>query len=394
MTILGKLPAAGAGVLVAILATGLLQPHIENDRVGGQREALEAYVAERAAGRNTLFEEAQIVQQTAADQFRHYYADLDQETVDAIFYDRFPVYDEGTRRSREEDFEGRRSDSGHLIYGFGAFLGEIDHTARERRETVAAYLAITSVGPGVSGLYESLYFNDAGDRLIIFAPNRDDRLEFYRQTAPADFEFSDRMFVEIVQPANNPAGRFACTSLTDLMYRQEERQMTIGCHLPLRQVGRQIGAFGMTLDVKDYLSDAVFDPSGRESFVMDRDGNVVAHTALFHSDVITAEDVERVRDALRLDELANAITGNGQTQAVIEDPTTSGVAAFVKLGAPGWYLVVREPSMSSTLISWLQAGLFGLVGGILVFFQLMMLPQQLQKRPLRKSEDAEEAAGS
>lgn len=85
MTILGKLPAAGAGVLVAILATGLLQPHIENDRVGGQREALEAYVAERAAGRNTLFEEAQIVQQTAADQFRQHYADLDQETVDAIF---------------------------------------------------------------------------------------------------------------------------------------------------------------------------------------------------------------------------------------------------------------------------------------------------------------------
>lgn len=164
--------------------------------------------------------------------------------------------------------------------------------------------------------------------------------------------------------------------------------MTIGCHLPLRQVGRQIGAFGMTLDVKDYLSDAVFDPSGRESFVMDRDGNVVAHTALFHSDVITAEDVERVRDALRLDELANAITGNGQTQAVIEDPTTSGVAAFVKLGAPGWYLVVREPSMSSTLVSWLQAGLFGLVGGILVFFQLMMLPQQLQTRSRRKSEDA------
>lgn len=176
MTILGKLPAAGAGVLVAILATGLLQPHIENDRVGGQREALEAYVAERAAGRNTLFEEAQIVQQTAADQFRQHYADLDQETVDAIFYDRFPVYDEGTRRSREEDFEGRRSDSGHLIYGFGAFLGEIDHTARERRETVAAYLAITSVGPGVSGLYESLYFNDAGDRLIIFAPDRARRL--------------------------------------------------------------------------------------------------------------------------------------------------------------------------------------------------------------------------
>ncbi len=395
MTIFNKLPAAGAGILVAVLATVLLQPYIEDDRVGGQREALEDYVAERAAGRNALFEEAQIVQETAANQFRQHYADLDQTTVDEIFYDRFPVFDEGSRRSRDEDFDGRRTESGHLIYGFGAFLGATEFSERERRETVAAYLAITSVGPGVSGLYESLYFNDDGDRLVIFAPSRDDRLDFYRRNAPSDFEFSERRFVAVVQPANNPSGRFTCTSLSSLMYRAAEREMTIGCHLPLRQVGRQIGAFGMTLDVKEYLSDAVFDPSGRETFIVDRDGNIVAHPELFQSDVITEDDVAAAREELRLNELAEAITGNGQAQAVINDPTSSGLAAFVKMDAPGWILVIREPAATSILTSWLQASLFGIVGGILVFFQLMMLPQQLPtRRRRRKSEEAEEAAGS
>ncbi len=391
---MGKIFALVAGLVVAVLGTVFLQPFIESERVDGQREALETYVAERATNRNTLFDEAEVVQATAENHFRQYYADLTQAEVDTIFYDRFPVFDDGSRRSRDEDFEGRRTPSGHLVYGFGAFLGDTEFSPRERRETVAAYLAVTSVGPGVEALYESLYFNDAGNRLIIFAPNRDDQLEFYRKTAPADFEFTDRMFVEIVQPANNPSGQFACTSLTDLMYRQDQRQLTIGCHLPVRQVGRQIGAFGMTLDVKDYLSDAVFDPSGREAFVVDRDGNIVAHAALFHSDVITAEDVAQVREELRLEEVSAAIVGNGQNQAVIDDPTRNGLAAFVKLGAPGWYLVVREESTGSALMSWLQAGLFGLVGGMLVFFQLMMLPGMTFRRSGEGRDEAADPARS
>ncbi len=379
MSVVEKIPALVVGLLVAVVATLLLQPYIEGERISTQRAALEAYVAERAAGRNTLFDEAQIVQATAREHFLRHYAELDQTQVDAIFEDRFPLASDGTRRSRDEDFDGRRTDSGHLIYGFGAFLGRDGYSARERREVVAAYLATTSVGPGVSGLYESLYFNDAGNDLIMFAPNRDDRLEFYRREAPADFDFSDKSFVQIVQPASNPSGRFACTALTDLLYKEDERQLTIGCHLPVRQVGRQIGAFGMTLDVKDYLLDAVVDPSGREAFVVARNGDIVAHPALFQSDVITADDVAAVQADLNLDRLAQVITGNGQSQAVIEDPVQNGLAAFVRLGAPGWYLVVREPNAGSALNSWLQAGLIGLVGGFLVFFQASMLPARLPR---------------
>ncbi len=392
MTFINNWPALGAATLVAVAATLFLQPYIEGERLSDQRDALEAYVAERAAGRSTLFDEAQIVQATAREHFFRHYAELDQTQIDEIFEDRFPVRADGTRRSRDEDFDGRRTQSGHLIYGFGAFLGSETYSARTRREMVAAYLATTSVGPGISGLFESLYFNDAGDNLIMFAPNRDDRLEYYRRNAPADFEFSHMSFVDIVQPATNPSGRFACTALTDLLYTEEERQLTIGCHLPVRQVGRQIGAFGMTLDVKEYLTDAVVDPSGREAFVVNRSGDIVAHAALFHTEVITANDVARVREALNLDRLAATITGNGQAQGVVSDPGTDGLAAFAKLNAPGWFLVIREPSTGAALHSWLQAGLLGLVGGGLVFFQLGVMGFSLPR--LRKRAVGKDKKGS
>jgi hypothetical protein len=379
MNIAQKAPALAAGLLVAILATVVLRPFIENERTSAKRENLAAYVEERASGRNTFFEEARIVQETARDQFQRHYADLDQARIDAIFTDRFPVFDAGTRRSRDEDFDGRRTEDGHLVYGMGAFLGATQFTPTERREVVAAYLAITAVGPGVAGLFDSLYFNDDGDRLVIFAPNRDDRLEFYRRTAPDSFEFSNASFVEIAQPSANPNGQFACTALTDLLYRQDERMLTIGCHLPVRHVGRHVGAFGMTLDVRDYLFDAVVAPSGREAMVVSRDGAIVAHRALFQSDIITQDDVDAVLATLNLDRLVSAVTGNGQPHAVIDDPTQNGLAAFVKLEAPGWFLVIREPGSVSASQSWLQAGLLGAVGGFLVFFQILMLPARLPR---------------
>ncbi len=374
-------PAILAGLLVSIVATLGLRPVIETDRVSGQRAALSAYTVERASGRNTLFEEAAQTQAAASALFLSQFNTLPDAEVRRIFEDRFPVYDGATRRSRDEDFDGRRLESGHLVYGIGAFLSGVDYTLADQRTVVSAYLTVSHMGPGASGLFDNIYFNDDQDRLVMFAPERDDRLEFYRRTAPPDFGFSRHPFVEIALPAANPSGRLACTALTDLLYREAERQMTIGCHLPVRQAGRHIGAFGMTLDVKAYLADTVTDPSGRDAMVISRAGDVVAHPALFTGDVITEADVARIRESLQLERLSAAITANGRSEGVIEDPTRAGYAAFVKLEAPGWFLVVREPHAAGGAASWIQALLFGLVAGLLVFFQLCLLPQRRVRTP-------------
>ena len=376
-----------AGMLVAVVATFSLRPFIETDRVSDQREALAAYTAERAAGRNTLFEEAARTQAAASALFLRHYGSLSDIEVARLFEDRFPVFDGATRRSRDEDFDGHRTPSGHLIYGIGAFLSGVDFSPAEQRAVVAAYLSVSHMGPGASGLFDNMYFNDHQDRLIMFAPERDDRLEFYRRTAPANFGFSHHPFVEIAMPDANPGGQLACTALTNLLYREAAREMTIGCHLPVRQAGRHYGAFGMTLDVRAYLADTVTDPSGRDAMVISRSGEVVAHPALLSRDTITETDVIRIRERLQLERLSEAITANGRTQGVINDPARAGLAAFVKLDAPDWYLVVREPSQTTSLTSWIQALLFGVVAGLLIFFQLCMLP----RRPARKPKPAGQA---
>lgn len=164
--------------------------------------------------------------------------------------------------------------------------------------------------------------------------------------------------------------------MTDLLYAQDARALTIGCHTPVRVNGRHLGAFGTTLPVAAFLRDAVDDPSGREALIISRDGRIVAHPALFRTSVITDQDVARVAQSLRLDRLVAAIIANGRTQGVLEEPASGGFAAFAKLEAPGWYLVIREPARPAPWRGWLISALIGLVAGGLVTFQLFMLPSR------------------
>lgn len=110
--------------------------------------------------------------------------------------------------------------------------------------------------------------------------------------------------------------------------------------------------------------------------MVSRAGRVVAHPALFGGAVITDQDVAQVSRTLQLDGLVSAITANGRTSGVIPDPASGGLAAFAKLEAPGWYLVIREPDAPGPWRAWSIAGFIGLIAGALVAFQLMVLPRR------------------
>ena len=140
-----------------------------------------------------------------------------------------------------------------------------------------------------------------------------------------------------------------------------------------------------------YLAETATDPNGREAMVTSRSDEVAAHPALFAGDTITHADVTRIRETLQLERLSAAITANGRSAGVIDDPTRDGLAAFVKLDAPGWYLVVRDPGAAGGATSWIQALLFGMVAGLLVFLQLCLPPQRRGRAP---SSDANMESGT
>ncbi|MCR9129464.1 MAG: cache domain-containing protein [Alphaproteobacteria bacterium] len=364
-----------AGAAAAIAITLLLGPLLNGANRVEQSAALADYMAERAEAQYGLFDALITSHQAGVAHFTRLHTEMDQVQIDTLFERWFPHHPAGARRGSDPYFDGFVAADGTLTYGMGAFLGGPDHDAAARRVSVAGFETVRSLGPAFRSQFDNFYFND-DRRLMIFAPERPDRLAFYRHKAPASFSFARHDFVRIVQPAANPLGRTACTALTDLLYAQDQRALTIGCHTPVRINGRHLGAFGTTLPVAGFLRDAVDDPSGRESFVVSREGRVVGHPALFEGGVITDEDVAEVARSLNLEELVSAIVANGRTHGVIPDIASGGLAAFAKLEAPGWYLVIREPAAPSPWRAWSLAVLIGLLAGALVGFQLMVLPRR------------------
>lgn len=367
------------GLVAALIISALAKPLLQTATPREQRENLASYVAGRADAQHAVFDAVSNAHQAAIDQFMRTRDALTPAQADALFDFHFPLHSTGIRRGRDADYEGYMADNGVLTYGMGSFLGGQPGDRDDRLDIVAGFLTVRSAGPALAGQFDNFHFTDY-QTIIIFAPERDDQLMYYRQDAPADLTFNDREFVRMVQPAANPDARIACTSLSDVLYERNQRALTIGCHTPLRLDGVHLGAFGTTLQVRDFLSETINDPTGREALVISDQGRVVAHPALFGERELTDQDVARTIERLNLDALVNAVTAADGRAGVMDDPSANGLAAFAELDAPGWRLVVREPYSVRNWRSWALAGLLGLIAGLVVALQVLLLPNSKPQR--------------
>ena len=60
---------------------------------------------------------------------------------------------------------------------------------------------------------DNFYFVAPGNRMVMFGPDRKDRLIYYRQTAPATLDFDREEMARIALPAFDPEGVTRCTGL-------------------------------------------------------------------------------------------------------------------------------------------------------------------------------------
>lgn len=370
---------AVVSVLAGLGAGALALPFLADEARNTTAHKLMVEVVERAESRHALFDALTAKHRAAIDSFRRRYAKLDQGEADRMFETVFPEHPSGARRSRPEDFDGVVREDGERTYGMGAFIGETDPDARTRRALVSAYLTVREVGPVHVERFDTLYFADRRN-LVIFAPNREDRLMFYRETAPADLRWDQHQMFRIVQPENNPLGRTACTGLTDLLYTEEARVQSISCHTPVRINGVHLGAFGHTLDVAGVLQEAVSGLDRHtDALIVTSDGAVVAHPVLFDEAVITNEDVRRVAEAHGFAELGRTVAARGQSAGVFTTPG-GGLAAYARLDAPGWFMVLKRDAGIMTTWTALKAGGIGALIAVLIFMQLALMVEARDRR--------------
>jgi hypothetical protein len=182
--------------ILSIAVTGLVTAvtfvFVQRAATEAQIRHLTEYVGERVKTEDRLFSDLVKVHQAASDSLARRLAALDPATVDAEFNAQFPRKPDGTRRSADALYDGGVLD-GDYTYGIGGYLPRADQlTPQQKALMLAATQVVSHTGEAELNRYDNFYFFTPDTRLVMFGPKRPDKLMYYRQKAPANFDVSVR----------------------------------------------------------------------------------------------------------------------------------------------------------------------------------------------------------
>lgn len=300
----------------------------------GRAATLQTYIRVRAEREQTLFEQARIYIEAAEQAFLRRLEQLDPDQVEAEFERIYPDYGDGTRRSAPAVFEGEVLPGGDYVFGIGAFLADAQAmTDAQRHRYLSAFHTVRSVGEAHLNLFSSLYYFTPDRRVVIFAPNRPDRLEFYRITAPADFQLQADEDPRLFSLETNPDSAMQCTRLSRFVYSDGGERSATACRKPLRVGGELLGAFGTSIDMTGHLARTLeTPPAGGINMMFDREGDVIARGA-------AAGEGGLVNPVV----IMSLLQDDPRPRGIVTAPDGDHLIAFGRIPGPDWYFVSVVP---------------------------------------------------
>ncbi|MEO1243257.1 MAG: ATP-binding protein [Pseudomonadota bacterium] len=365
-------------------------------------DRLERQVAAATVEHGEIFDAARESQLMAASAFRRR---LDawraRDDLGERFRETFDAKADGTFRSRDQVFEGVLSREGQWIYGLGAFIAPGAEADAERQaQLLAAYDVVTRFGEGSLYWADNFYYYTPLDDLIIFAPEREDRLEYYRKLAPADFTIQNAQLGKHVRPEYNADRTMRCTGLVGAVYDQTKKRLSSGCQSPVDLGTEHVGAFGVTFFLDGWLSDVIANPiEGTKPFIIQSDGEMIAHEVL--ADRTGGEEFAKKFAAdMRADALLKAIAATGQSAGTMFFEPWDAYVAYSMFPGPSWYYVARVPKSSVRSAALSEAVKFAGVGVIMGLFLILLsavvlrkiIAQPLQQLTAQADRDVSDAA--
>ncbi|WP_297737910.1 cache domain-containing protein [uncultured Maricaulis sp.] len=295
-------------------------------------EMLQSYIRVRADREQTLFDEARTLTEAAEAAFLRRLSRIEGEEIVDEFDALFPPFGDGTRRSHPDLFDGRALPGADYVFGIGSYLGDGEQmTIEERRRYMAGFHVVRVFGEAHLGEFSSLYYFTPDRRVVIFAPEREDRLAFYRYEAPADFNLQADEDPRLFSPETNPESLMQCTRLSRFVYTDGGERSATACRKPIRVDGELMGAFGTSIDMTEHLASSMeAPPAGGVNLVFDRDGNVIAR----------GQTVQQAR-AFGIDpvEIMGLLRDDPRPRGVVGTPRSEFLVAFSRIAGPDWYFV-------------------------------------------------------
>ena len=296
---------------------------------------------------------------------------------------------DGAFHSRDILWDGAELAGSVRMRGFGAFVAS--RPQGERRDTVmAAFDTIKTMAGGLPDSVESLYFFSPANDLLIFAPTREDELEFYRQ-APADFDFQDAEFSQITSPEENPAGELRCTSLQQPIYDDTGANWTTGCMLPFRIGGRHLGAWGISIPLRNLTQSLQEPPAGATTIIASLEGKLIHHSSLTeNSSGALAANVDLAEsDDPMLRGLVEYLDRGDDRQVEYSDALGAYISSD-RLEAPDWVVFTILPEEALSARAWSIAQrviLVAFVGALLLGLILTALFHRTVARRISRLAD-------
>ncbi|EAQ29585.1 probable sensor/response regulator hybrid [Erythrobacter sp. NAP1] len=271
---------------------------------------------------------------------------LESEAAPSVAFDQyFPAAGDGTRRSADSLWDGQRLAIGS-VRGFGAFISDETLEPERRRVLSAAFASLANFVDGLPVNVSNIYFFSPDNDLIMFAPTRSDQLAFYRRDAPADLDFQEEEFSQIVRPQLNPEGEMQCTSLRPILYDETEQTWTTGCMTPVRTGSGQIGAFGSSLLLDEiFAEDEMVANGGIKRAIVTRQGKLIRHPDFtVQSSALTGQFLDLTQtDDPQLRALWEALSDN---RALGFSGYLEGADLFIdaaSLEQPEWFVISFIP---------------------------------------------------
>ncbi|UPT64524.1 MAG: ATP-binding protein [Hyphomonadaceae bacterium JAD_PAG50586_4] len=353
-----------------------------------------AYLEERQKTEERVFEDIRDIHSSAQRLYEQHLKTTDRGAALRAFERLFPVQADGSRRSVDMLFDGGRATDGVNVFGVGSFMANGGAmTANEKMEIYAAYLVLRDLGPIILPRLDNLYFFTPNNRMVMFAPNREDRLNFYRHEAPATFAFQHEEFALISTVSANPAALTRCTGLRRFITDPTGQRLSSACMTPQDIDGRRVGAWGASITMADGLRASVASAlPGTSNAILDRQGGLIAHGDLIGADA--ARNIGAVSGRLGVVQIMEFIRASQADSGVLPRVVNGNYVVFARIDGPDWIFLSMVPEEIVARYASHSAGMFFIIGVLAVLAQVLLLAFLMYRWVVRPTLRLTEAASA
>ena len=376
-------------LVITVLATAGVFLVFQRELSSRQITYLGDYVKERSLNVDRRFTNLENLHRSAALEMQRRVNELSPADVERLLNTFYPLRADGTRRSIPAYFDGQQTATGKVIYGMGAFLSRPNEMPpTEKAALASAFELVSDFGQAAHGDYDNFYFFTPATRLVMFGPDRPDRLMFYREEAPADLDIGKEEMATLTTPQNNPRQVTRCTNLQRLIQHNHGERLATACLTPVYLNDEYVGAFGSSIELTGFFLDAVRHTlPGASNLVVTGKGELIAYPGFETPGTASEATIRGYEEKLGVKALVRTIQADGQPHGVVLSPSGKDIVAYGRLSGPDWYLLLTYPKSAVTWSAAKSASWVLLLGLLAASAQLVLVvgvARQTIVRPLRR----------